>query len=100
MNETSLMHPAKRPRQGDRDAQKMGCLQWSAKQAIKRRTAEILKHRRHAAVVVCQCDGARGPVGVKLGFERIFVLKRSTLPSEVSSAATRIVGSKPLLEPR
>ncbi len=75
MNETSLMHPAQRPRRRDRDAQEMRYLQWSAKQSIERRTAGILKHQRHAAVVVRQRDGSRRPVGVKFGFERIFVLK-------------------------
>ena len=44
MNETSLMHPAKRPRQRDRDAQEVRNVQWSAKQSIGRYPAGLLKH--------------------------------------------------------
>jgi hypothetical protein len=40
-----------------------------------RRTARILKHQRHAVVVVRQRDWSRRPVSVKFGLERIFVLK-------------------------
>ena len=69
------MHLAERPRERDRDAQEMRYVQWSAKQSIERRTAGILKHQRHAAVVVRQRDGSRRPVGVKFGLERIFVFK-------------------------
>jgi hypothetical protein len=45
------------------------------KQSIDRRPAGILKHQRHAVVVARQRDWPRRPVGVKLGFERIFVFK-------------------------
>ena len=48
---------------------------WSAKQPIQRCTAGILKHQRHAAVVVRQRHRSRRPVGIKLAFERIFVFK-------------------------
>src|SRR6202040_2210774 len=75
MDETSLMHPAERPRERDRDAQEMRYVQWPAKQSIGRRTAGILKHQRHAAVVVGKCDRSRRPVNVKFGLERIFVFK-------------------------
>ena len=75
MDKASLMHPAERARERDRDAQEMRYLQWSAKQPIERRTAGILKHQRHAAVVVRQRDWSRRPVSVKFGFERIFVFK-------------------------
>src|SRR5260370_30801892 len=50
-------------------------LQWSAKQSSDGRTAGILKHQRHAAVVVRQRNWSRRPVSVKFGFERIFVFK-------------------------
>src|SRR5260370_28285894 len=42
---------------------------------MERRTAGVLKHQGHAAVVVRQRDGSRRPVGVKFGLERIFVFK-------------------------
>jgi hypothetical protein len=69
------MHLAERPRQRDRDAQEMRYVQGSAKQSIDQRTAGILKHQRHAVVVVRQRDWSRRPVSVKFGLERIFVLK-------------------------
>src|ERR1700687_4653870 len=75
MHQASLMHLAENPRERDRDAQEMRYLQWSAKQPIKRRTAGILKHQRHAVVVMRQRDRARRPVSIKFGFERIFVFK-------------------------
>src|ERR1700722_8108230 len=53
----------------------MRYLHWPAKQLIERRTAGILEHQRHAAVVVRQHDGPRRAVSVKFGLERIFVLK-------------------------
>ena len=69
------MHLAERPRERDRDAQEMRYLQWPAKQSIERRTAGILEHQRHAAVVVRQRDRPRRPVRVKFSLERIFVFK-------------------------
>ena len=69
------MHVAERARERDRDAQEMRYVQWPAKQSIERRTAGILKHQRHAVVVVRKRDWARRPVGVKFGLERIFVFK-------------------------
>ena len=66
---------AEHSRNSDRDAQEMRYLQWSAKQSIERRTARILKHQHHAAVVVRQRDRSRRPVGVKFGLERIFAFK-------------------------
>jgi hypothetical protein len=75
MDETALMHPAERPRQWDCDAQEMRHVQRSAEKSIERRTAGILKHQRHAAVIVRKRDGSRRPVGVKFGLERIFVFK-------------------------
>jgi hypothetical protein len=53
----------------------MRYVQWPAKQSIEWRTAGILKHQRHAAIIVCKRDGARRPVGVEFGLERIFVFK-------------------------
>src|SRR6202051_4386368 len=53
----------------------MRYLKRPAKQSIERRTAGILKHERHAVVVVRQRDRSRRPVSVKFGLERIFVLK-------------------------
>jgi hypothetical protein len=53
----------------------MRYVQRSAKQSIDRRTARILKHQRHAVIVVRQRDRSRRPVSVKFGFERIFVFK-------------------------
>jgi hypothetical protein len=75
MDQASLMHLAENPRNRDRDAQEMRYLQWSAKQSIERRTAGILKHQRHAVVVVCQRDWSRRPLSVKFALERIFVFK-------------------------
>src|SRR5258707_5619281 len=75
MDKASLMHSAERPRERDRDAQEMRYVQWLAKQSIERRTAGILKHQRHAAVVMRQRDWSRRPVSVKFGFERIFVFE-------------------------
>src|SRR5258708_2591769 len=75
MDKASLVHSAERDRERDRDAQEMRYLQWSAKQSIDRRTARILKHQRHAIVVVRQRDWSRRPLSVKFGFERIFVFK-------------------------
>src|ERR1700694_4603972 len=75
MDKASLMHLAENPRKRDRDAQEMRYLQWSAKQSIDRHTAGILKHQRHAIVVVRQRDWSRRPVTVKFSFERIFVFK-------------------------
>ena len=69
------MHSAERPRERDRDAQEMRYVQWLAKQSIKRRTAGIFKHQRHAVVVVRQRDWSCRPVSVKLGLERIFVFE-------------------------
>ncbi len=69
------MHLAERPRERDRDAQEMRYVQWPAKQSIERRTAGILKHQRHAVVVVRQRDWPRRPVSVKFVLERIFVFK-------------------------
>ncbi len=75
VDKASLVHLAERPHERDRDAQELQELQRSAKQSIERRTAGILKHQRHAVVVVCQRDGSRRPVSVKFGFERIFVFE-------------------------
>src|ERR1700688_3768477 len=75
MDKASLMHLAERPRERDRDAQEIRYVQWSAKQSIEWRTAGILKHQRHAVVVVRQRDWPRRPVSVKFGFERIFVFE-------------------------
>src|ERR1700682_2080165 len=69
------MHSAERSRERDCEAQDMRYLQWSTQQSIERRTAGILKHQRHAAVVMRQRDWSRRPVSVKFGFERIFVFK-------------------------
>src|SRR5882762_10770099 len=69
------MHLAESRRERDCDAQEMRYLQWSAKQSIERRTAGILKHQRHALVVVRQRDWSRRPVSVEFGFKRIFVFK-------------------------
>src|ERR1700686_4179458 len=75
MDQTSLMHLAERFRDRNRDTQEMRYLHWPAKQPIERRTAGILQHQRHAAVVVRQRDRSRRPVRIKFAFERIFVLK-------------------------
>src|SRR6266404_4253010 len=75
MNQASLMHLAERARERDRDAQEMRDVQRPAKQSIERRSAGILKHQRHAVVVMCQLDRSRRPVGVKFSLERIFVFK-------------------------
>jgi hypothetical protein len=76
MNETSLMHAAQRPRQTDRDVQKMRYLQRSAQQqSIERRSAGILEHQRPAAVIVRQRDRPERPVSIKFGLERVFVFK-------------------------
>src|SRR5882724_1826323 len=75
MDEAALMYSAERARERDRDAQEMRYVQLPAKQSIERRTAGILKHQRHTAVFVRKRDGSRRPVGVKFGFERIFVFK-------------------------
>ena len=60
---------------GDREAQEMRYVQWSAEQSIERLAAGILKHQRHAVVVARQRDRSRRPVSLEFGFERIFVLK-------------------------
>jgi hypothetical protein len=76
MNETSLMHAAQRPRQTDRDVQKMRYLQRSAQQqSIERRSAGILEHQRPAAVIVRQRDRPERPGSIKFGLERVFVFK-------------------------
>src|SRR6202043_3155538 len=75
MDKSSLMHVAERARERDRDAQEMRYVQWTAKQLIERRTAGILKHERHTAVIVRKRDRSRRPLGVKFGLERIFVFK-------------------------
>jgi len=61
MDKATLMHPAHRHSERDRDAQEMRYAQWSAKQSIERHTAGILKHQRHAVVVVRQRDRSRRP---------------------------------------
>jgi hypothetical protein len=66
---------AERRRERDRDTQEMRYVQWLAKQPIGRRTAGILKHQCHAAVVVRQRDWSRRPISVKFALERIFVFK-------------------------
>src|ERR1700675_1101270 len=75
MDQASLVHSAERTRERNRDAQEMRYVQRSAKQSIERRTAGILEHQRHAAVVVRQRDWSRRPVSVKFALERIFVFK-------------------------
>jgi hypothetical protein len=75
MDQASLMHAAERPRERNCDVQEMRYAQGSAQQAIDRRTARILKHQRHAAVVVRQRHWSRRPLSVKFGFERIFVFE-------------------------
>ncbi len=75
MDQASLVHSAERTRERNRDAQEMRYVQWPAKQSIERRTAGILKHQRHAVVVMCQRDRSRRPVSVKFSLERIFVFK-------------------------
>jgi len=66
------------------------------KQSIERRTAGILKHQCHTAVIVRKRDGSRRPVGVKFGLERIFVFKvarrnraRFLLRQQAGSASSR-----------
>src|SRR5258708_38869823 len=73
MDQASLVHSAERTRERDRDAQERRYVQWPA--SIERRTAGILKHQRHAVVVMCQRDRSRRPVSVKFSLERIFVFK-------------------------
>src|ERR1700737_5175851 len=75
MDQASLVHSAERTRERNRDAQEMRYVQWPAKQSIERRPAGILKHQRHAVVVMCQRDRSRRPVSVKFSLERIFVFK-------------------------
>ena len=75
MDKASLMHVTECPRERDRDAQEMRYVQWSAKQSVGRHPAGILKHQRHAVIVVCQRDRSRRPVSLEFGFERMFVLK-------------------------
>ena len=75
MDQASRMHLAERARESDRDAQEMRYVQWSAKQPIERRSARILKHQRHAVVVVRQRERSRCPVGVEFSFERKLVLE-------------------------
>src|SRR3981189_678922 len=75
MNKASLMHSAERSRERDRHAQATRYVPWPANQSIERRTAGILKHQRHAVVVMCQRDRSRRPVSVKFSLERIFVFK-------------------------
>jgi hypothetical protein len=75
MDEATLMHMAERPGERDRDAQEMRYLQRPAKQPIERRTAGILKHQRHAVVVMCQRDRSRRPVRIKFALERVFVFE-------------------------
>jgi hypothetical protein len=58
------MHSAQRRRDRNRDTQEMRYLHWPAKQPIERRTAGILQHQRHAAVVVRQRDRSRRPVRI------------------------------------
>jgi hypothetical protein len=41
----------------------------------RRQVSALAKHQRYAIVVLRQRDGSRRPVSVKLGFERILVLK-------------------------
>jgi hypothetical protein len=75
MDKATLMHSAERTRERDRDTQEMQYVQRLAKQSIERRTAGILKHQRHTAVIVRQRNGSRRPVGVEFGLERKFVFK-------------------------
>jgi hypothetical protein len=75
MDKASLMHPAERPRERDRDAQEMRYVQWPAKQSIERSAAGILKHECHTTVVMRQRDRSRRPVSVKFGLERLFVFE-------------------------
>jgi hypothetical protein len=75
MDKAALMHMAERPRKRERDAQKMRWVQRPAKQSIQRRSAGILEHERHAAVVARERDGSRRPVSFKFGLERKFVFK-------------------------
>jgi hypothetical protein len=75
MDEATLMHMAEGARERDRDAQEMRYVQWPAKQSIERRTAGILKHQCHTAVIARKRDGSSRPLGVKFGLERIFVFK-------------------------
>jgi hypothetical protein len=65
MDESSLVHLPERARKRDRDAQEVWYVQWPAKQSIDQYTAGILKHQRHAVVVVRQRDGPRRPASVK-----------------------------------
>jgi len=61
------MHSAKRPpRQGSRCAG-TAIRPAAAQQSIDRHTAGVLKHQRHAVVVVRQRDRSRRPVCVKFG---------------------------------
>jgi hypothetical protein len=69
------MHLAERHGERDRDAQEMRYVQWPAKQSIERLTAGILKHQRHAVVVMRERDGSHRPASVKFSLERIFVLQ-------------------------
>src|ERR1700722_4960827 len=73
MDQASLMHPAEHARERDRDAQEMRYIQWSAKQSIDRRPAGILKHQRHAVVVMRQCDWSRRPRIVQIVLQSVFV---------------------------
>src|ERR1700688_4984077 len=75
MDKASLMHSAERRRERDRDAQEIRYVQRSPKQSVERRTAGILEHERQAVFIARQRDWSRGPVSIKLVFERIFVLK-------------------------
>ena len=75
MDESARMHLAQRPRERNRDAQKLRYSQWLAEQSIEDRTPGVLEHQRQAVAVAGKFDWLRRPGGIKVGPERVFVFE-------------------------
>ena len=59
----------------DGDAQEWRDVQWPAEQTVKGLAAGVLEHQPDLVIVAGQCEWARCPGSVEIGFERIFVVE-------------------------
>src|ERR1700722_18934541 len=83
MDKTARMCLAQRPREGNRDAQKLCYSQRLAEQLIENSTSRIFEHQRQAVPVAGELEWVRRPSGIKVGSQRVFMFE----PLETSERA-------------
>jgi hypothetical protein len=73
MDEALVMHPTERIREGDRNAQKLGYLQWFAEESIERLAARVVEYEHCVPIVARERNRQHSPFRVQLACELVFV---------------------------